>query len=155
MLCLTDIKLFYCVELLRLNDVSEQPIGPKFKCQAAREGCPETSVTKCHSSLRNIPEARRTLPHISAISATLWLVLQAVLYGGKQSSTNIWSQIAMAPNTFENNSFKRVFFFNFNFNFLFFYFFIFFRISSNVSQHWFAPQKCTRISRLRRRRIWC
>jgi hypothetical protein len=50
-----------------LADVSEQPIGPIFNGQTVLKmgqiGCPETSVTNYQSTLRNIPEERRTHLH--------------------------------------------------------------------------------------------
>ena len=53
------------------TDVSGQPIGPIFKgkrstarpLKTGESGCPETSVIKYRSTLRNIPEERRTRTH--------------------------------------------------------------------------------------------
>ena len=66
-------SLFWDVTQGRLvvTNVSVQPIGPIFKDQAVQEGllglpdpaCPETSVTKYQSALRNIPEERRSRLH--------------------------------------------------------------------------------------------
>jgi hypothetical protein len=43
-----------------VTDISGKPISPILKGQAF---CPETSVTTCHSTLRNIPEERRPNLH--------------------------------------------------------------------------------------------
>jgi hypothetical protein len=51
---LRSVEWYFC------TDVSGQPIVPIFKMKMEKMGCTETSVQKYHTTLRNIPEERKS-----------------------------------------------------------------------------------------------
>jgi hypothetical protein len=76
-LCTWDLRcsgVLCSVNRLLVTDVSGQPLGPIFKHNLENEtdNLPETSVTEYQSTLRNIPEERKSLRYFFCQSI-LWL----------------------------------------------------------------------------------